>query len=77
MELRELLQRQMTFWKISARINSAEIARRMGVNRSVVSRMEAHPEKMLVENLAKYAKACGFSKVIVRIDLDAFDDEIV
>lgn len=78
MKLRELLQKQMTFWKITAGINSAEIARRMGVSRSVISKMEKQPEKMLLETMARYAKACGFSKVVIRIDPDAFDsDELI
>lgn len=68
MELRELLQRQMTFWKISAGINSAEIARRMGVNRSAISRMEKQPEKMLLETMAKYAKACDVQKLVINLD---------
>ena len=54
-------------WKAIAGISSSEVARRMGVTRSVVCRIEHNPECSMIRTLARYAEACGVRDPLVRI----------
>ena len=59
-ELRkERLQELLAEWRRHAGLNSADVAARMGIAPSTLSRMEKNITSASFENLSKYARACG------------------
>ncbi len=53
------LQAQLYKARKSAGLTQDQVAQRMQVNRSFVSRLENHPENMKLATLNKYARAVG------------------
>jgi len=59
-ELRkERLQELLAEWRRHAGLNSADVAARMEIAPSTLSRMEKNITSASFENLSKYARACG------------------
>lgn len=62
-ELRaERVREQLLAWRCSAGLTSSQVAARLGISPSAVSRTERHAEKATIETLARYAAACGIKK---------------
>lgn len=55
----EKIRAQLFEWRTSAGLTSSQIAERLGVSPSAISRTEKNAEKASVETLARYAAACG------------------
>ena len=56
---RDKMQEILTTWRNHAGLTSGQVAERMGVNPSTVSRMEKNVTKASVETILRYADACG------------------
>lgn len=56
---KERLQALLAEWRSHAGLNSADVAARMGIAPPTLSRMEKNITSASVENLSKYASACG------------------
>lgn len=56
---KERLQELLAEWRSHAGLNSADVAARMGIAPSTLSRMEKNITSASVENLSRYARACG------------------
>ncbi|WP_337038110.1 helix-turn-helix transcriptional regulator [Pantoea agglomerans] len=56
---KERLQALLAEWRSHAGLNSADVAARMGIAPSTLSRMEKNITSASVENLSEYARACG------------------
>lgn len=63
-------------WRDQAGISSAEVARRMGVTRGVVNRIEKDPGRSKVCTLARYAEACGIGEPVIRLDMEEGNETI-
>ncbi|MFW0699679.1 helix-turn-helix domain-containing protein [Pantoea sp. R13S299] len=58
-ERKERLQALLAEWRSHAGLKSADVAARMGIAPSTLSRMEKNITSASFENLSKYARACG------------------
>lgn len=56
---KEKLQALLTEWRINAGLTKAELAKKLGVNPSTVTRMESNVDNASIRNIIKYAAACG------------------
>jgi len=56
---KERLQELLAEWRRHAGLNSADVAAKMGIAPSTLSRMEKNITSASFENLSKYARACG------------------
>jgi len=56
---KECLQELLAEWRSHAGLNSADVAVRMGIAPSTLSRMEKNITSASVEKLSRYARSCG------------------
>lgn len=56
---KEKLQSMLAEWRTNAGLTKAELAKKLGVNPSTVTRMESNVDNASIRNIIKYAAACG------------------
>lgn len=56
---KEKLQAMLTEWRTNAGLSKVELAKKLGVNPSTVTRMESNVDNASIRNIIKYAAACG------------------
>lgn len=62
---KERLQELLAEWRSHAGLNSADVAAKMGIAPSTLSRMEKNITSASVENLSRYARACGVNTATI------------
>lgn len=64
MHLDELMEQ----WREESGLRQSEIARRMGISRQGLYKLQKNADKAGIRTLAKYAKACGVRKIVINLD---------
>ncbi|EPL6456523.1 helix-turn-helix domain-containing protein [Providencia vermicola] len=64
---KEKLQALLTEWRTNAGLTKAELAKKLGVNPSTVTRMESNVDNASIRNIIKYAAACGIRNPIISL----------
>lgn len=66
-ERRERLAATLEGWKKAAGLNTSQIAERLGVDRSVVSKLEKDATRSGIDTFARYAAACGIKNPVIHL----------
>lgn len=61
----------MEQWRDASGLRQCDIARRMGITRQGLYKLQKNIDRAEISTLVKYAEACGVKKII--IDLDKAD----
>lgn len=66
---REAVQLKLAEWRANAGLTSSQVAERLGVAPSTISRLENNGHKAALTSLLRYAKACGVHHPILSFNI--------